>query len=144
LSRDLTDKEKHYFSMFDEAKPKGNVQKYSLDRSKLKQMYGMNNKTYLYQRCRVPEDKRYSIAYGIINPRSSNEWFYWYDEVIVTLKGQGKIVTRTRPAFDKEESSEVGEGDIFFVGKGTQLQWINEHDEEWVYMIVAMPAAAQD
>lgn len=140
----MSEKEKHYYSMFDEAKPKANVQKYSFDRSKLKLMHGMHEKDYLYQRCRVAEDKRYSIAYGVIKPHTTNDWIYWYDEVIVTLKGKGKFKTRTRPAFDKEETFEMDEGDIFFCGKGTELEWINEHDEEWLYMIVAMPAAAQD
>ncbi len=144
MSKESTEKEKYYISMLDEAKPKGNVQLYSLDKSKMKMMYGIHDRTYMYQRCRVAEDRRHSIAYGIIPPRSRNDWFYWYDEVIVTLKGRGKFVTRTRPTFDKEETFEVSAPDIFYCGKGTDLQWINPYDEEWVYMIVAMPAAAKD
>jgi mannose-6-phosphate isomerase-like protein (cupin superfamily) len=46
--------------------------------------------------------------------------------------------------FDKEEVFEVGQDDIFFVGKGTELLWENVGSEPWVYMIVAIPAAAKD
>ncbi len=144
VSEHPTEKEKSYFTMLDEAKPRGNVQKYSLDIPRMKTMFGLDGYTYQYQRCRVAEDRRYSVAYGVIPVNTKNRWFYWYDEVIVTLKGRGRFITRTRPTFDKEERFDVKENDIFFCGKGTDLIWENTGSEPWAYMIVAIPAAAKD
>jgi uncharacterized cupin superfamily protein len=143
MDKGTTEAERLYNERLQGALPTKNVGKYSLDRSKMTRIYSLNKRSYLYQRVRVPADKRYSVAYGIVEAGEASDWFYWYDEAIVTLEGRAKFTVSYRPQFDVEEVYEVGPTDIFFVEKGTKVLWEALDGKPHIYMIVAIPAAAK-
>ena len=141
MSLDHSQTPEEYLKHLPKVRPQLPVQKYKLDDNAFSRWSATDGTSYLYQRLRVPSDHRYAVAYGKIEPEKYIDWFFYYEEIIITVSGKARIHYQYCPPFDKQQSFDVEYPDIFATSPGTKMRWENiSKDEPWVYIIVAMPA----